>query len=39
MKYTMSAKKLARLTVINGAIDGAYTVHETDKGSGISIPG
>jgi hypothetical protein len=31
MKYMMSAKELARLTVIKGAIDGAYTVKQAAK--------
>jgi transposase len=36
MKYTMSAKELARLTVIKGAIDGAYTVKQAAGKLGVS---
>jgi transposase len=36
MKYTMSTKELARLTVIKGAIDGAYTVKQAAGKLGIS---
>ncbi|MDR1108741.1 MAG: hypothetical protein LBL19_06870 [Spirochaetaceae bacterium] len=28
MKYTMSTKELARLAILKGAIDGAYTVKQ-----------
>jgi hypothetical protein len=31
MKYTMSAKELARLPVIKGAIDGVYTVKQVAR--------
>jgi transposase-like protein len=36
MKYTMNTKELARLTVIKGAIDGAYTVKQAARKLGIS---
>jgi transposase len=36
MKYMMSTKELARLTVIKGAIDGAYTVKQAAKRLGVS---
>jgi anti-sigma regulatory factor (Ser/Thr protein kinase) len=36
MKYKMSAKDLARLTVIKGATDGAYTVKQAARKLGIS---
>jgi hypothetical protein len=31
MKYTMSKKELAKLTLIQGAIDGAYRYHRRRK--------
>jgi hypothetical protein len=37
MKYTMNAKELARLAVIKGAIDGAYTVKQVDRRLGVSM--
>jgi transposase len=36
MKYTMNTKELARLSVIKGAIDGAYTVKQTALKLGVS---
>jgi transposase len=36
MKYTMSTKELARLTVIKGAIDGVYTVKQAALKLGVS---
>jgi transposase len=36
MKYTMSTKELARLTVIKGATDGAYTVKQAALKLGVS---
>jgi transposase len=36
MKYTMSTKELARLAVIKGAIDGAYTVKQAARKLGMS---
>jgi hypothetical protein len=36
MKYTMSTKYLARLAVIKGAIDGAYTVKQAALKLGVS---
>jgi transposase len=36
MKYTMNKKELARLTVIKGAINGAYTVKQAARKLGIS---
>jgi transposase len=36
MKYMMSTKELARLTVIKGAIDGAYTVKQAARKLGMS---
>jgi transposase len=36
MKYTMSIKELARLTVIKGAIDGVYTVKQAARKLGVS---
>jgi hypothetical protein len=36
MKYTMSVGELGKLTLIKGAIDGAYTVRETAKGLKLS---
>jgi hypothetical protein len=36
MKYTMSTKELVRLTVIKGAIDGAYTVKQAALKLGVS---
>jgi transposase len=37
MKYTMSTKELARLTVIKGAIDGVYTVKQAARKLGMSM--
>jgi transposase len=37
MNYTMSTKELARLTVIKGAIDGAYTVKQAARKLGLSV--
>jgi transposase len=37
MNYTMSTKELARLTVIKGAIDGAFTVKQAARKLGISV--
>jgi hypothetical protein len=39
MRHLMTKEDLGELTLIQGAIDGAYTVHEIDKGLGISTPG
>jgi hypothetical protein len=39
MKYMMSTKEPARLTVIKGAIDGAYTVKQAAKNLGMSPDG
>jgi transposase len=36
MKYMMSTKELARLTVIKGAIDGVYTVKQAARKLGMS---
>jgi transposase len=36
MKYTMSTKELARLAIIKGAIDGAYTVKQAALKLGVS---
>jgi transposase len=36
MKYMMNTKELARLTVINGTLDGAYTVKQAAKKFGMS---
>jgi transposase len=36
MRYTMSTKELARLAVIKGAIDGAYTVKQAARKLGVS---
>jgi transposase len=36
MKYMMSTKELARLTVIKGAIDGAYTIKQAARKLGMS---
>jgi transposase len=37
MKYTMSTKELARLTVIKGAIDGVYTAKQAARKLGMSV--
>jgi hypothetical protein len=36
MKYTMNTKELARLPVIKGAIEGAYTVKQAVRKLGVS---
>jgi hypothetical protein len=36
MEHMMSTKELARLTVIKGAIDGAYTAQQAARKLGIS---
>jgi transposase len=36
MEYTMNTKELARLTVIKGAVDGAYTVRQAALKLGVS---
>jgi hypothetical protein len=35
MQYTMSKKELAKLTLVQGAIEGVYTVSEVAKRCGL----